>query len=128
MKKKLTDYSSEEWENICNHCGKCCLLKLQDEDTGNIYYTDIICKYYDMENERCSIYEKRCEVVPECLKLTPDNIDKIEWMPKSCAYRRLFEKDSGSPSSTNSIKGRCISEQNVKEDELEDHIIDWEDL
>ena len=128
MKKKLTDYSSEEWENICNHCGKCCLLKLQDEDTGNIYYTDIVCKYYDMENERCSIYEKRCEVVPECLKLTPDNIDKIEWMPKSCAYRRLFEKDSGSPSSTNSIKGRCISEQNVKEDELEDHIIDWEDL
>lgn len=128
MKKKLTDYSSEEWENICNHCGKCCLLKLQDEDTGNIYYTDIVCKYYDMENERCSIYEKRCEVVPECLKLTPDNIDKIEWMPKSCAYRRLFEKDSGSPSSTNSIKDRCISEQNVKEDELEDHIIDWEDL
>lgn len=128
MKKKLTDYSSEEWENICNHCGKCCLLKLQDEDTGNIYYTDIVCKYYDMENERCSIYEKRCEVVPECLKLTPDNIDKIEWMPKSCAYRRLFEKDSGSPSSTSSIKGRCIFEQNVKEDELEDHIIDWEDL
>lgn len=127
MNKKINEYTQEEWENICNHCGKCCLLKLQNEDTGEIYYTDVVCRYYDQEQSRCSIYEKRCEIVPECLKLTPENIDKIEWMPQSCAYRRLFEgkKDTGK---TTTIKGRCISEDLVKEEELEDHIIDWEDL
>lgn len=127
MNKKINEYTQEEWENICNHCGKCCLLKLQNEDTGEIYYTDVVCRYYDQERSRCSIYEKRCEIVPECLKLTPENIDKIEWMPQSCAYRCLFEgkKDTGK---TTTIKDRCISEDLVKEEELEDHIIDWEDL
>ena len=127
MNKKINEYTQEEWENICNHCGKCCLLKLQNEDTGGSYYTDLVCRYYDQERSRCSIYEKRCEIVPECLKLTPENIDKIEWMPQSCAYRHLFEskKDTGK---TTTIKDRCISEDLVKEEELEDHIIDWEDL
>lgn len=74
----------------------------------------------------CSVYEKRCELVPSCLKLSPGNVDKLKWMPKTCAYRELFEQ-SPSPVHT-TIKGRVVSEQDVPEDELEDHIVDWEDL
>lgn len=126
MSQKLEDYTEEEWENICTHCGKCCLLKLQDDETEEIFYTDIVCKYYDQEHGRCSVYENRCELVPECLKLTKDNIKNISWMPDSCAYRRLAEGREPAPFS--SIKGRCISETEVSENELEDHIVDWDDL
>lgn len=126
MKKKLEEYTEEEWENICNHCGKCCLIKLQDEDTNDIYYTDVVCKYFDEENCKCSVYETRCSLVPECLKLNKDNVDKIAWMPKSCAYRCLFENRPQPVRKP--IKGRCISEIMVTEDELEDHIVDWDDL
>lgn len=126
MTKKLQDYTAEEWEAVCTHCGKCCLLKLQDEDTDEIYYTDIVCRYFDTDTCSCSIYDHRCEVVPACLKLTPDNVDKISWMPDSCAYRRLLE---GRPlAKPTNIKGRCISEDLVKAEDYEDHIVDWDDL
>ena len=126
MVKKLSDYTPEEWEAICNQCGKCCLIKLQDDETDDIYYTDVVCQYMDMKTCRCTKYQERCQLVPECLKLTPENVDKIEWMPPSCAYRALVE---GKPRpKRQSVAGRCISELKVKEDELEDHIIDWEDL
>jgi len=118
--------SKQEWEAICNHCGKCCLLKLEDEDTGDIYYTDVVCRYFDEEKMSCSVYEKRCELVPTCLKLSPENVDKISWMPKTCAYRKLFSKDKILPKTT--IKGRVVGELNVKDEDLEDHIVDWEDL
>lgn len=124
--KKPQDYTPEEWENICTRCGKCCLLKLQDEETDEIYYTDVICQYYDAETGSCREYQNRCTLVPECLKLTPENVDKISWMPPSCAYRRLFEKNP--KPAGRSVKGRCVSELLVTPDELEDHIIDWEDL
>lgn len=116
----------DEWEAICNHCGKCCLLKLEDEETGDIYYTDIVCRYFDEEKMCCSVYEKRCELVPSCLKLTPQNVDKIAWMPKTCAYRKLFTKNNNMIKTT--IKGRVISELEVKPEDMEDHIVDWEDL
>lgn len=74
----------------------------------------------------CTVYDKRCELVPTCLKLTPENVDKIQWMPKTCAYRELFEKEI-SPIKT-TIKGRVVREDKVREDELEDHIVEWEDL
>lgn len=124
--KKLVDYTTEEWENICNHCGKCCLIKLQDEEGGTVYYTDVVCRYFDEEKCLCTIYNHRRELVPECLKLNKDNIRNIEWMPKTCAYRRLFEKQPSYPKTT--IKGRCISETVVRQEDLEDHIVDWEDL
>lgn len=126
MKKKLQDYTEEEWESICTRCGKCCLLKLQDEDSGDIYYTDIVCRYFDSENCLCTVYDHRCELVPECIKLTKNNVDKISWMPESCAYRRLFENRPPAPHTT--VRGRCISEKLVPEEEWEDHIVDWEDL
>lgn len=120
--KKL---SATEWENICRRCGKCCLIKLEDEDTGEVYYTNVVCRYFDEEKMCCSVYDKRCELVPTCLKLSPDNVDKLSWMPKTCAYRELFEN---TPKTHTTIKGRVISEADVPEDELEDHIVEWEDL
>ena len=126
MTKKLSDYTSEEWEAVCNQCGKCCLIKLQDDDTEEIYYTDVVCQYMDMKTCRCTHYKERCQLVPTCLKLTPENVDKIEWMPPSCAYRALIE---GSPRPERKpISGRCVSELEVPEEELEDHIIDWDEL
>lgn len=122
----MQKYSKEEWESICCHCGKCCLIKLEDEQSGEVYYTNVICRYFDEENMCCSVYEKRNELVPDCLKLSPDNVDKLAWMPQTCAYRKLFEKNF-SPIKT-TVKGRVISENMVSEDELEDHIIEWEDL
>lgn len=124
--KKLKNYTNEEWEKICNRCGKCCLIKLEDEETGDIYYTNVVCRYFDEEKCACTIYDKRTKLVPECLKLNQENVDKICWMPKSCAYRRLFENKPPCPVTT--IKGRCISETVVDADNLEDYIVDWEDL
>lgn len=126
MKKKLSEYTTEEWEAICNQCGKCCLIKIQDEDSDEIYYTDVVCQYMDKKTCQCTKYTERCHLVPTCLKLTPQNIDKIEWMPQSCAYRALFE---GRPKpKRKDISNRCISELEVKEEDLEDHIVDWDDL
>lgn len=121
--KKLTE---AEWENICRHCGKCCLIKLEDEDSGEVYYTDVVCRYFDEEKMCCSVYDKRCELVPTCLKLDKNNVDKLSWMPKTCAYRELFEKRDTAVRTT--IKGRVVSESEVDDDELEDHIVEWEDL
>lgn len=126
MAKKLSEYTHEEWEAICNQCGKCCLIKIQDDETEEIYYTDVVCQYMDEETCRCTKYAERCNLVPECIKLTPENVDKISWMPKSCAYRALFEQRP--KPKRNPITGRCISEKLVPEEELEEHIIDWEDL
>lgn len=131
--KKLEDFTTEEWESICMHCGKCCLIKLQDEESDDIYYTDVACRYFDSHNCRCTEYANRCTLVPSCLKLTKDNIDKISWMPKTCAYRYITEfhdlpsyhpLNTGRPLNRKwSIKDLSISEADVSEDKLEDHII-----
>lgn len=127
MNKKLAQtYTPETWEKICRRCGKCCLIKLEDEESGEVYYTNVVCRYFDEEKMCCTVYDKRCELVPTCLKLTPENVDKLQWMPKTCAYRELFEKEV-SPIKT-TIKGRVIREDQVSEEELEDHIVEWEDL
>ena len=119
--------SDTEWEKICDRCGKCCLMTLEDEDTGEIYHTNILCRYYDMENRLCTVYDKRCALVPNCLKLTPENVDKLPFMPKTCAYRRLFDANY-KQQPLKSIKGRVVSETEVNFADLEDYIVDWEDL
>lgn len=124
--KDLRKIRSSEWEKICKRCGKCCLLKLEDEDSGEVYYTNVVCRYFDEESGSCTVYEQRCELVPECLKLTPDNISTIQWMPRSCAYRALLGNQPSLPPT--SIKGRCISEAMVDPENLEDYIVDWDDL
>ena len=126
-KTDLQKISDADWEAICDNCGKCCLMTLEDEDTGEMYHTDILCRYYDLENRRCTVYDKRCEMVPNCLKLTPDNVDKLPFMPKTCAYRRLFDANY-KEQPIQPIKGRVVRETEVTFEELEDHIVDWEDL
>lgn len=125
MTKNLNKINLQEWENICQHCGRCCLLKLQNDETDEIYYTNVICRYYDIEKNICTIYDKRCDLVPECLKLTPQNVDKLPWMPKVCAYRRLFD-DNYQQQNLKPLRGRVVSETMVTEEELEDHITDGE--
>lgn len=126
MSKNLEDYTEEEWEAVCNKCGKCCLVKLQDDETGEIYYTDVVCRYFDSKTCTCTEYQNRCTLVPECIKLTKDNVDKISWMPKTCAYRCLFEKRPQPKRET--ISKFCVSELLVNEEDFEDHILDRDDL
>lgn len=83
VKHTWDNLCQQEWESICDRCGKCCLVSLQDIDTGEIYHTNILCQYYDIENKMCSVYNKRCEIVPNCLKLNKDNVDKLPFMPKT---------------------------------------------
>ncbi|MGM0584959.1 MAG: YcgN family cysteine cluster protein [Pseudomonadota bacterium] len=88
----LSDLSREEWEALCDGCGRCCLLKLEDEDTGELAYTDVHCRLYDPAACRCGNYALRKVLVPGCVVLTPDNIHDIkDWMPVTCAYRLLAE-------------------------------------
>ena len=141
--KKLTEMSRDEWESLCDHCGKCCLLKLQDEDSENddaesVYYTDVVCNLFDKKDGHCTDYWNREELVPTCIKLTQDNLDDIEWLPPSCAYRRVLEGrgladwhhlisgDKNTIHETgNSAIGRVVFEKDVDEDELEEHIVEW---
>lgn len=124
---KTTKIDRKHWEAICDHCGKCCLIKLEDEDSGEIYYTNIICRYYDTDQNLCTIYEKRREIVPACIQLDEENVNQIPWMPKTCAYRRLFDPNY-QPVSPCRLKGKVISEDLVDPADYENHLIDQEDL
>ena len=136
--KTLTKMSREEWESLCDHCGKCCLTKLEDEEEGSIYYTNIICNLHDVKEGGCTDYWNRETLVPTCLRLTQDNLEQIEWMPLSCAYRRIMEGrglakwhhlvsgDKNTIHETgNSVLGRVVFEKDVDEEALEEHIVTW---
>jgi hypothetical protein len=127
VKRAWDNLSEEEWENICDRCGKCCLVSLQDIDSGEIYHTNILCQYYDIENKLCSVYDKRCQLVPNCLKLNKNNVDKLPFMPKTCAYRALFDKNYRKQP-LKSLQGRVVSQQDVDENDLENYIVDWDDI
>ena len=134
----LKNLSPKEWEAVCDGCGKCCLNKLEDPDTGEVAFTRVACRLLDEETCRCAQYDIRRQFVPECVFLTPQNIEKnAYWMPSTCAYRLLFEGKplydwhpliSGTPDSVHeagvSVKGCTVSEFEVPEDEWEDHIIE----
>lgn len=133
--KELSELSEDEWEQICCHCGRCCLIKLQDDETNDIYYTNIICHLFDTEKHLCTKYADRCLLVPECVKITPKNIQNITWMPKKCAYRILLEtKDlpSWHPLKENtpkpSLPNNLIKNNLVDEKYLEDYIIEDEEF
>ncbi|MFA7433204.1 MAG: YcgN family cysteine cluster protein [Gemmobacter sp.] len=127
-----------EWEALCDGCGKCCLNKLEFEDTGEVAFTRIACKLLDGETCRCTRYETRHRYVPECVRLTPGTIeDVVWWLPRTCAYRLLHEGRelpgwhpllTGDPESVHaagmSVRGWTLPEFSVPEEDWEDHIIE----
>lgn len=130
--KTLEEMSFEEWESLCDGCARCCLQKLEDEDTGDIYYTQIVCKLMDQETCRCTEYERRSELVPTCITLTPEKTRELNWMPDTCAYRLLAE---GKPlydwhplisgtTETVIFEGISVKDQVISEDEVPEE--DWE--
>lgn len=135
---RLSDMSKAEWESLCDGCALCCLHKLEDEDTGEVYYTNVSCRELNENSCRCKHYSQRKTLVPECLVLTNDDIESFAWLPTTCAYRLVSEgKDlfawhplvSGDANSVHqagvSVKGKIVQEENVHPDALEDHIITW---
>ena len=136
--KTLEEMNQEEWEALCDGCGRCCLMKLEDEDTGDIYVSDVRCRLLDGQSCRCSDYPNRLAQVPDCIKLTPENVRSIAWIPVTCAYRRVAEGRglawwhpllSGDPQTVVDVgvlvRGRTVSELDVKPGEWEDHVADW---
>ena len=134
----LEQLSRSEWEALCDGCGLCCLIKFEDEDSHGVAYTKVACKLLDCSTAACSDYPNRQQHVPDCIQLTPEKLATIHWLPPSCAYRRLKEGrnlpswhylNTGSKESIlkarKSAAGRCISENNVAEEDLEDHIVRW---
>ncbi|QZZ36005.1 YcgN family cysteine cluster protein [Nitratireductor kimnyeongensis] len=89
--KALAELNDQEWEALCDGCGKCCLAKLEDEETGEIYWTGVGCRLFDGETCRCSDYENRLKRVPDCVRLTPENVGNIPWLPSTCGYRLVAE-------------------------------------
>lgn len=136
--KTLQELTPAEWESLCDGCGKCCLHKLEDEDTGYVYYTRIACSFLDHDTCRCTDYARRQQQVPDCVVLAPDNLEAIDWLPDTCAYRLralglpLFEWHplvSGDPHSVHSagmsVSGKVVAEQEVAEEDYEDYVIRW---
>jgi uncharacterized protein len=138
----LDEMTPPEWEALCDGCGKCCLLKLEDADTGRVHYTDVSCRLFDCTTRRCGQYALRRMFVPGCVVLTPENLPEAAgWMPASCAYRRLHEGRglaswhplvSGDPGSVaragQALSGPTVPEWEVAEEDLEDHVLDHDML
>lgn len=127
VKNPWDNLSEQQWEALCDRCGKCCLITLQDIDSEEIYHTNILCRYYDIENKLCKVYDKRCQLVPNCLKLNKNNVNKLPFMPKTCAYRALFDS-TYEQKPLKSLQGRVVSETDVDENDFEDYIVDWDDI
>lgn len=136
--KTLAEMTSQEWESLCDGCAKCCLHKLEDEDDGEVYYTKVVCRYMDMDTCRCTEYEDRNTLIPECVWLKPEDVEVFHWLPLTCAYRLVAEGKplewwhplvSGNQETVHeagiSVKGRVLSEKNVHPDGMEEHIIQW---
>lgn len=137
--KELEDMSTAEWESLCDGCGRCCLVKLEDEDTGQIHFTSIGCKLLDTKSCRCTDYRQRRRRVRDCVRLTPDVVRSLSWLPPTCAYRLVAEgKDlkwwhpliSGSPETVHeagvSVQGRVMaSETDVPLESYPDFIAAW---
>lgn len=134
--KSLEEMNRTEWESLCDGCGKCCLHKLEDDETGDIHYTDVACRFLDPETIQCGKYLTRQRYVGNCVVMSVKLLDKLPWMPSTCAYRLLYEGKplydwhplvSGDPNSVHkagqSVKGRSVDERVAGD--FEDHLVDW---
>ncbi len=133
------EMTAEEWESLCDGCGKCCLIKIEDDETEEIFYTAVACRHLDLETCRCRHYGERVKVLPECVVLTPDKVGEFEWLPMTCAYRRLAEGKglpkwhpllTGNRESVHragmSVRNKAVSEKYVNLDDLEAYLLDVE--
>jgi uncharacterized cysteine cluster protein YcgN (CxxCxxCC family) len=137
--KTLAQMSREEWESLCDGCGKCCTFSLEDADTGQLYRTDVSCKLFDSSTCGCSDYANRKQHVPDCVKLTAKNVPKLEWLPPTCAYRLVAEEQelywwhplvSGDPETVHiaraSVRNQTRPEGRLKVPGMMKRIIQWE--
>jgi uncharacterized cysteine cluster protein YcgN (CxxCxxCC family) len=137
-RKTLQEMTRAEWEALCDGCGRCCLHKFEDEDTGRFHYTDVACRLLNLTSCRCTNYPERLKHVPDCVVLSPENLADLTWMPGTCAYRRLAEGRglaqwhplvSGTRESVHragiSIRGRAVPEASIGADEIEERVIRW---
>lgn len=126
----------EQWESLCDGCARCCLHKLEDEDTGEIHYTNVVCSLLVTENCTCSRYRHRSRLVPDCLVLDPASVKSLDWLPDTCAYRLIRDGEdlpdwhplvSGNAAAVHdagvSVRGWSVSEDQVDPDDLQDHVI-----
>lgn len=132
--KPAAEFSREEWESLCDGCAKCCLLKLEDEDTGEIHQTNVCCRYLDLDTCRCTCYSQRQSKVPSCVVLSAENFRSIDFLPDTCAYRFLAEGkpllhwhplNSANPQSVHQAEisiGEWATPENEVEDIME-HIV-----
>jgi len=138
-RKKLEELTPAEWESLCDGCGRCCLVKLEDEDDGRVHFTEIACKLLDVKSCRCADYGHRSRRVRDCIRLTPEKVRALSWLPPSCAYRLVAEERdlawwhplvSGTKSSVHeagiSVRGRIkVSERQVRPADYVRHIVAW---
>jgi uncharacterized cysteine cluster protein YcgN (CxxCxxCC family) len=136
--KPLVELTSAEWEALCDGCGRCCLHKLEDEDTGELYFTNVACRLLDLKTCRCREYARRVELIPDCLMLSPSNLGLFKQLPSTCAYRLLAEGQplpdwhplvTGDVDSVHSagisVRGKVVSEAYIHPEQLPEHMISW---
>ena len=136
--KKLTEMTPKEWESLCDGCAKCCLVKLEDEETKELFFTNLHCKLLDGSTCQCSDYPNRKKYVPICVKLTPEIVATVDWLPDSCAYRLVHEgKDlypwhhliCGDREEIHrqgwSTQNKTVTEEGVDDEDATDYVIDW---
>lgn len=135
--KTLDQMTSEEWESLCDGCGQCCMIKLEDDDTGEVFRTNVSCQLLELESCRCLDYQNRFEKVPECVSVSLEKVKQFEWMPETCAYRLKYEGKplfdwhpliTGSSkemlSLGHSVSSYAISEEYIHPEQLQDHLVE----
>lgn len=134
----LEQLTEPEWEALCDGCGRCCLVKLEDEDSGELFYTSLACRYLDHDSCRCTAYAERTRKVEDCVQITAALIPMLPGLPETCAYLRLSQGESllpwhplisGDPQSVAragiSVRGRVSCQSTVAEDDYQEHVINW---